>query len=209
MERLNYSELPRFVLNVEFAEAWLLEIVRAQDPQQVRAARSPMDAELSFAPDWALSHLKGPDQGAAREMLSDMVTAAQEIGIVSAPDGVRIEVESGDDGLRFMVQSDYRWEGLTLAGRDMFFVDGLMEERGTQGLMSVLMIAVREGNRMLASMVRAASMVLAQFSTDPWMVTRLADHDEASVRAVAVDNPVAPDEAKVLRALRDGTDENV
>lgn len=209
MDRLNYSDLPRFVLNVEAAESWLVEIVRASHPQHARTARSPMDAELSFGPDWAMSRLKGPDRGAQREMVSDMLVAAQEIGILSTPEGVRIELESGDDGFRLLVRSDYRWEGLTLAGRDMFFEEHVMEEHGAQGLISVLMIAVREGNRMLSSMVRSASMVLAQFSTDPLLVTRLADHDEPSVRAVAADNPVAPEEAQVLRALRDRNEENV
>lgn len=209
MDRLNYSDLPRFVLNVEAAESWLAETVRKPSAKAFRAARSPMDGELSFDPRWALSSLKGPGHSAQREMLANMLTAAQEIGVLSAPDGVTIEMESGDDGFRFLVRADYRWEGLLLAGRDILFENLLFEEYGPQALVSVLMFAAREGNRMLSSMVRSASMVLAQFSTDPLLVTRLADHDEPSVRAVAADNPVAPEEAQVLRALRDRNEENV
>lgn len=207
MDRLNYSQLPRFVLDVESAEAWLAEIVRAEGSPIVRPVRSPMDSELSFTPDWALSHLSGHDKTGMRQMLTDMVTAAQEIGVLSTPDGIRIEMESGDDGYRFLVTSDYRWEGLTLAGRDMFFAQHMPQTQGVLGLMALLMSAVREGNRMLASMIHSASIVLAQFSTDPLLVMRLADHDEAVVRAIAADNPVAPEGAKVLRALRDGNEE--
>jgi hypothetical protein len=202
MDRLNHSQLPRFVLDVESTEAWLVEIIRAQDQQQSRPARSPMDSELSFGSDWALSRLGGSDKSGMRQMLTDMVTAAQEIGVLSTPDGVRIEMESGDDGYRFLVVSDERW-GLTLAGRDMFFAEDMPKTQGVLGLMSLLMSAVREGNSMLSALVNASSLILAQFSTDPVLVTRLADHDEAFVRAIAADNPVAPEDAKVLRALRD------
>lgn len=207
MDRLDYSRLPIFVLDVESTEAWLNEVVRAQGSQPVRPARSPMDTELSFTPDWALSRLAGPERSGMREMLTDMVTAAQEIGLISTPEGIRLEMESGDDGYRFMVTSDYRWEGLTLAGRDMYFAENMASTQGVLALMALLMSAVREGNRMLASMIHSASIVLAQFSTDPLLVMRLADHDEAAVRAIAADNPAAPEGAKVLRALRDGNEE--
>lgn len=206
MDRLNTRDMPRFVLNVEDAVTWLADIILRATAPAPTEARSPMDAELFFDPNWSVSSLVGESQGQRRQMLADMIVAAQEIGILSAPEGIRIEMESGDDGYRFLVTSDDRW-GITLAGKDCFFTEAATGSYGAAALMAVLMSAVNEGNAMLRALVEASSLILAQFSTDPVLVTRLADSDDDFVRAVAVDNPVAPDEAKVLRALRESESE--
>lgn len=205
--RLNTMNAPRFVLEVDIALDWLTEVAQTSEGV-TRAARSPMDAEVSFDLDWCLLNLHGSSAAAgdARVGLSVLLTAAQEIGALVAPDGVWLEMEAGDDGYRFLLGSDSRWPQLLLAGRDHLFEDGYAEERNARGVnavMEFLMSAVQDANVMLTALVQASTLVLAQFSTDPLLVTRLADHSDAQVRTVAVDNPVAPDEAKVLRALKD------
>lgn len=206
MERIDTSSTPRFVLHVEAAELWLAEVLDAY-PSGERGFRSPRDSEVQIGPDWSLASMAGDSAEAAsrRQSLSLLLAAAQELDILESQTGIEIDLESGEDGFRFMVVSDALWADLTLVGNDMFFSDSQLT--GAQGVIEFLMAAVNEGNAMLRALTQASVVVLAQFSTDPVLLTRLADYEDPLVRSLAVNNPAAPDEAKVLRALHDREDD--
>lgn len=204
MENLDTRNAPRFVLDVDGIQAWIEAVVSAY-PDGQRVSASPMDAEVSFGAEWSFGSSDGrPVSASSRQMLANVLIAVQELNLLRGPDGVAVDLESGDDGYRFSVVSEDRWPGLVLAGRDRFFSSPAeFNARGAVAVLGFLMDAVNEANSMLYALVHASTVVLAQLSTDPVLVTRLADHDESFVRAIAADNPVAPDEARVLRALRD------
>lgn len=173
LDRIDTSNMPRFVLDPDKALAFLTDNAAA------------VAAQLS-------------QPNGLRMLLAD----AQRAHAIAGPDGFALAVESNTTHRvhRFMV--DGGASSVMLAG--MWISERQTAPAGTPAMeaLEFLAAAVDEGNTMLRNLVYSATLLVASLSTDPMLLTRLADGNDPDVRAAAAGNPAAPDEARVLAALR-------
>lgn len=161
------------------------------------ALARPGDGYL-LTPDWTV--MASP--GAATP--SDIVCAAQENGILSAPRDVHLDCRQGEPGTcSWTVALDWA-PGVTLTSEVRALTSiGAPHASGLDAFLGVLKDAVDEGNGLLDRLYECAPLIMARTSRDPVLLTRLADHPDASVRAYAKQNAACPEEGRVLAVLRD------
>lgn len=205
---LNTEHGPRFVLDVDAAAAWLVAVEKGTHLARYDA---PSAYDLVLPADF---QLYGGDSAVdLLELSGALLRTATELGIVSAPDWVQANLEDlGDGEIRLVLTAPELWGDLAISGLQPLLQDtGLPPEdrwaaRGAAAAMFILGDFVRDANVALSSLVQAAEVVMAQYSTDAGLLTRLADSDEPLIRHLAAGNEAAPDEARVLAALKDGVD---
>lgn len=208
---LNTEQAPRFVLDVPRAQEWLTAVA---DGTHLERFDAPSAYDLTLSPDFSLDP-HHPDVDLL-EFSGALLRSATELEIIHAPDWVEAHLEDmGDGDVRVSLSAPALWGDLGVFHANGYPLDtGVPDDRwaarGVDAAMILLGEFVREANIVLSSLVTAAEVVLAQLSNDPGLLTRLADSDEPLIRHLAAGNPAAPDEARVLSALKDAnrTDEN-
>lgn len=212
-EQFDTSRGPRAVLNVMDAEEWLEQVTTLVDQYgSVGAAPpekhfpSPMANMLEIGSTWApnIPGLGTEAFNTSVEQVQMLVVAAREMGVLDLPTGVDVEFAEVSNGEYVWQVTGNRYAGLTLSsGRGTITWLGNVGAVGVEQCLAILADAVSEANKILSSLAVAAATVLADYSTDPLLLTRLADYDDPMVRNIALQNPAAPEEAHILAALRD------
>lgn len=190
-----------FILEGPLTSAWIASLIPDPGhlPDETFDCPSCPDMPL-LGPDWHPALL-----GETTSVTVKVITrAAQELGVIAGPPGMRLEFEASD------AEGTYQWQltgerhgTLLLSTLPTPVAGGLAaaSSRGRAALAALLKDAVDAGNHMLELLHGTAAVTLAETTDDPVLLTRLADNPDPVVRAAALDNPACPDEGRVLAAL--------
>jgi hypothetical protein len=208
-ERMESVNAPRVVLDQTRALAWLktLEAVSAGTSVLPAAYESPSSYDLVISADWSPRDsvdASVSEQGHMVVDLENLLRAALELGFLQTLDGVEVlYTAAGRNMYQWWVEAP-RYANLRLSSPMALLESiGLGGVYGAEQALAVLTEAVDEANILLEALFIGASTVVADYTDDPTLLTRLAGSDERMVRAAALANPAAPEEAHVLAALRE------
>jgi hypothetical protein len=207
---MNTVDAPRAVLDVTRATTFLTaltELAAGTITAMPEGYSTPAAYDIHMSERWTpdltdedFTHDNDENQTAAA-----IIRSVHELGILRLPAGTVASLVDGPNGYYYWSLTNERWAGMTLISTMQTWINWDTMGKGIAGVRRALILLhdfVDAANEMLTAVFLSASTVLAEFSTDPVLLTRLADYDEAIVRTTAIDNPAAPDEAKVLAALR-------
>lgn len=202
--RIDTEMIPRLALDASGALAWLNQLATPAGPLVIGApSEHGIHLFEDWGPDLALS-TDGRLSDEAIETLHSLPMAARELGFLQVPTTVDIRIEIVDGLLlRFLITSDETWPSLTLATPLTGLATIVVSEVGSSAALRYLMFMVDEVNEVLGALVLAAESILAEHSTDPVLLTRLADSNEPLVRELSLKNRNMPEEGKALSALRE------
>lgn len=207
MDKLNTEQAPRLVLKTARAGKWLDALIAVHEGRRDTVPSrylSPSAPEVYLTATWAPRTV--PSLKTAVDV-ENLVRTAMELGYFITLEGITVEFFSclleGQIWYAWQVHAD-RYAGLRLTAplKPLAHL-ALPGAAGTQAAIQILMEATDEANEMLANLVGASATILADFSTDPVLLTRLADYDEPVVRAAAAQNTATPDAGRVLAAFHD------
>jgi hypothetical protein len=199
-ERLNTENAPRAVLDVDAASVWLQALVNGAPTLEFD---SPSASNIALDAFWSPNddHV---DPETHLDLLEALLATACELGYLKLPDGIYAALtRTGGRTYQYVVSAPEFWGSLRLVSRPQW-IDGMAPSRlkGSDAALMFLTDCVDEINEQLTSLMYSASTVLASYSSDPVLLSRLADSPDNFVRSIACQNPVTPEEARVLSALR-------
>ncbi len=203
MEYLNTEGSPRAVLDVEAAEAWIFELEeldRCWDQLDTTTRRGTPRISENWNPIGDIGSSSNPDP---LPVIALLVEASQEKGILTVAGRHPIEfVPIGASEYLWRIRTT-RWSSFTateIKDARSLGVTGATSRYGKISI-HILTECVQEANRMLTNNLHSAYTVMAEQSTDPVLLTRLATYDDPNVRDAVMYNPEAPPEAKAIAAL--------
>lgn len=212
-EQFDTARGPRAVLDVMGAEEWLEKVVNLVDKYGAVGSapvaeqfQSPMANMLEIGSTWApnIPGIGTEEFNTSVDQVQMLVTAAQEMGFLSLPTGVEVTFSELSEGEYTWQVTGTRYAGLVFSsGRGTITWLGNVGSVGIEQCLAILSDATSEANKIFTSLALAAATVLADYSTDPVLLTRLADYDEPMVRNIALQNPATPEEAHIIAALRE------
>lgn len=205
MEHIDTERAPRAILHVADATEWLtaVEAVNSGSLEFLDERHdAPSAADLTFTSDWRISDYA--DENDFFEQATSILRTAIELGHLELPQGIYVHLnDRGEDWYDWSVTCE-RYGSIMLAGlaRPMTSL-GSPDREGAQRAMTILQEAVSETNQMLANLLSGSLTLLAETTTDPAILTRLAGYADPGIRATVLGNPATPDEGRVLAALQD------
>lgn len=212
-EQFDTARGPRAVLDVMAAEEWLESVTRLVDEHgsvgnaSIEAQfPSPMANMLEIGSTWspAIEKIGSEEYLRSLEQVTVLVAAAQEMGVLTLPSSTQVEFSEVGSGEFLWQLTGDRYAGLVFSGdRGAITWLGAPGALGVEQALAILATAASEANKILTSLSIAAATVLADYSTDPVLLTRLAMYDEPMVREIALQNPATPEEGHVAAALRE------
>jgi hypothetical protein len=202
--RLDTAAAARYTLDTDGAWVWLHAIETGAILPEFDA---PSASEVLLDPTWTPRRAAISDELRAStvDTINALIRTASELGFLHAPDGIDGTLVALDEEFyQFQLHGQDMWNGLRLVSdSELFGAFGSRHDMGAEAALRFLMSFVDTANGLLSTLLSVATTVLAQYSTDPVLLTRLADNADPFVRHVAAGNPNTPDEARVWAALRD------
>ena len=187
----------RFTLDTSVAVAWLHTLANLGNQDLPSEYDSPTGLDLRISHDW--ERFPRTEENSESEAWQ-IVTAAQELGILASPDNCEIIPVEG--GAYWNLICD-QYAGLVLtSAQDATLRTVNSYARGPEAALELLQEAVQVGNTLLQRLESAAPLVMAKTTEDPVLLTRLTDSTDPTVRSYAAQNPLCPDEGQVLAALK-------
>lgn len=138
--------------------------------------------------------------------IATALRAAAELGRITLPAGIEILINDtlAPGTYNWILRAD-RYSYLTLTSGEPAPIEEIGtshdHEAGASRMLAILQEATAAANQMLTALHHGAPIVLADTSTDPVLLTRLADSPDPAIRSAVLDNAAAPDEARVLASL--------